>query len=108
MKTYPGDEFVSQALVPLGKGFDAAAMATGAPGLPQHFSVGKREYHLADVLDTWKESTPCRHSGREMYLRKHWYRLITTDGVEMSVYFERQTKRGSSPTKRWWVYSMKA
>ena len=111
MKTYPGDDFVGQGLVPIGHSFDAAAMATGAPGLPQHFSVGSREYHLAEVLDTWKESGPCRHNAgksTEMYLRKHWYRIVTTDGVEMSVYFERQAKRGASPKKRWWAYSMKA
>jgi hypothetical protein len=109
MNYRPGDEFVGQVLKPIGHAFDAGAMATGAPGVPSRFSVNDRKYHLAKVLETWKESSPCRHSAgksTEMYLRKHWYRIVTTDGTEMSIYFERQTKRGASPKKRWWVYSM--
>ena len=38
-----------------------------------------------------------------MYVRKHWFRLVTTNGTEMTLYFERQHRRGQNLKKRWWL-----
>src|SRR5688572_32265738 len=44
--------------------------------LPQRFTLRGREYVVAEVLERWKTSTPDRG---EMYLRRHWFRVRTTD-----------------------------
>ena len=41
-----------------------------------------------------------------MYLRRHWYRIETTNGDVMTLYFNRQPRRGRGPVKgRWTLYS---
>jgi hypothetical protein len=45
-----------------------------------------------------------RHGSGERYVRKHWYRVKTTEGPEMKIYFERQ--RRSSGGSRWRLYAV--
>jgi len=81
-------------------------MAAGEPGLPKRFLWRGHEYAVVNVLRKWKESGPCRHGNGEVYLRKHWFEVLTTSGQRMTVYFQRQARRGSSPKARWWVYTV--
>ena len=60
------------------------------------------------MLERWKDTGPCTSGGGEKYLRKHWFRVRTTDGREMKLYFERQARRGSRQTSRWWLYTVAA
>lgn len=100
------EEFISEPIEPLAGTFDTAAMTRGEPGLPRRFKWRDREYAVADVVEAWKETGPCRSGGPEMYLRKHWYRIITEDGREMTVYFERQPRSKRSNKVRWWLYTI--
>jgi hypothetical protein len=77
-------------------------MATGQPSPPNRFRWRGVEYRIRRVLDVWKTSGPDRGGGKERYVRKHGFRIETTDGTIMSVYFERQPRsRGRAP--RWWL-----
>ena len=94
--------FVSEALVPVEGSFDVAPMLAGEPGLPRGFRWRDREYAVARVLEKWKTTSRCHHGSPEQYVRKHWFRVLTTDGTEMELYFERQPRRGQSK-QRWWI-----
>ncbi len=100
------EEFVSESITPVAGAFDAAGMTRGEPGLPDRFVWREKEYAVVDVLEAWKESGPCRSGGHEMYLRKHWFKIRTDDGLEMTVYFERQPRTKRQSKKRWWLYTI--
>ncbi len=100
------EEFISEPIEPLAGTFDMAAMTRGEPGLPGRFKWRDKEYAVADVLEAWKETGPCRSGGPEMYLRKHWYKFITDDGTEMTIYFERQPRSKHRKKVRWWLYTI--
>ena len=96
-------EFVSEPIEPVEESFDTAAMATGAPGLPSRFKWRGTEYEVARVVETWKTAGPCRNGADERYVRRHNFRILTTDGCEMEIYFDRQVRRGQNAKKRWWL-----
>jgi phosphoribosylglycinamide formyltransferase-1 len=79
-------------------------MATGKPGLPGKFAWKGRSFSVLQVLEDWKEAGDCRHGSGERYVRKHWFRIRTTEDLEMKIYFERQ--RRSSGGSRWRLYSL--
>ena len=100
------DEFVSEPIRPVVGTSNAKAMARGEPGFPQQFVWRDKEYALAELLETWKESGPCKSHSREIYLRKHWFRIRTTDNLEMKIYFERQPRTKGQTKNRWWLYTI--
>jgi len=100
------EEFISEPIEPVAGTFDTAAMTRGEPGLPGRFKWRDKEYAVADVLEAWKETGPCRSGGPERYLRKHWYKIMTEDGSEMTVYFERQPRSKRRNKVRWWLYTI--
>jgi hypothetical protein len=96
-------EFVCEPLRPLG-GFDVLAMSRGLPGLPAAFEWRGRRREIQHVLRQWKTST--REGGvGELYLRRHWYEIVTGDGLRMTIYCDRQTKTRRKRPTRWWVYT---
>lgn len=99
------ESFVGEAIVPEDSSFSVSAMATGGPGLPQRFSWQGRSYTVIEVLAVWKESGDCRHGSGERYVRKHWFRVKTTEDLEMKIYFERQGR--SSGGSRWRLYTVR-
>jgi hypothetical protein len=100
------EEFVSEPIEPVAGTFDTAAMTRREPGLPQRFIWRGTEYTLAAVLETWKEDGPCRHGSGEMYLRKHWYKILTEQGARMTIYFDRQARSRQKSKTRWWLYTI--
>ena len=100
------EKFISETIKPVTGTFDTAGMTRGEPGLPERFIWRDAEYAVADVLETWKETGPCRSGGPEMYLRKHWYKIRTADGLIMILYFERQARSKSRNKTRWWLYTI--
>ena len=100
------EEFVSEQIVPVAGTFDTAVMATGAPALPGRFRWRDTEYTVAEVIKAWKESGPDKGHTAEIYLRKHWFEVRTTDGPIMTIYFERQPRSKHDAKKRWWLYSI--
>ena len=99
-------QFVSEPIEPLGDTMSTRRMSRGEPGLPRRFRWRDTDYEIAEVLDQWKQTSGCRHGGDEQYVRKHWYRVRTTDGSEMKLYFERQARSGRERTRRWWLYTV--
>ena len=99
--------FISEAIVPVDASFDTSGMALGEPGLPQKFHWRKKEYIVAEVLERWKEHGDCRNGSGERYVRKHGYRVRTTNDTFMKLYFQRSAGRGKLPAKsRWWIHSI--
>ena len=99
--------FVSEPITPVEASFDTAGMARGEPGLPWKFHWRKKEFKVAEVLDHWKEYGDCKHGSGERYLRKHGYRVRTTDGMVLRLYFQRSFGRAASrTTSRWWIQSI--
>ncbi len=96
------ERFVSECIVPIKDSFLTSSMSTGEPGLPMRFRWRDTEYEVARILEKWKTTGNCRHGSSEQYVRKHWFRVETTDGTEMQIYFERQP-RSKRNNKRWWL-----
>lgn len=96
------ETFIGQPLKPVPGSFLTEAMANGAPSLPEAFTCNKEHIQIAGLLSEWRESGPCRNGGGERYLRKHWFRVKTTDNRDLKLYFERQPRGKQS---RWHLYS---
>jgi len=100
------EQFVGEAIQPVGGSSDTAAMTTGGPGLPRRFRWRGTDYEVAEVLDTRRELSSCKHGSSEQYVRKHWFRVRTAGGELMRLYFERQARSKRDIKRRWWLYSM--
>lgn len=99
--------FVSEPLVPLDASFDTGMMARGEPGLPHQFRWRKTNWEVAEILESRKEHGDCTHGSGERYVRKHVYRVRTTDGTVLRLHFQRTFGRGRFRIEsRWWVHSM--
>jgi phosphoribosylglycinamide formyltransferase-1 len=99
------ETFIGEGITPEGMSFTVSPMAMGKPGVPRTFSWKGRSYSVLEVLEEWKESGDCRHGSGERYVRKHWFRVRTSENLEMRIYFERQ--RRSSGGSRWRLYSIR-
>lgn len=101
------ERFIDEAIVPVVATSETSHLAPGEPLLPREFLWGKKTIEVAAVLRTWRETGPCHHGSHEMYVRKHWYEIATTEGI-MKIYFERQPRRGQTHKKeRWWLFSIR-
>jgi phosphoribosylglycinamide formyltransferase-1 len=100
------EEFVSEPIEPVAGTFDTTSMTRGEPGLPGRFIWRDKEYAVADVLEVWKELGACKSGGPERYLRKHWFRIRTSNGMIMTIYFERQPRSKNQNKMRWWLYTI--
>jgi hypothetical protein len=102
----PGpEEFVSEELKPVAGTADASAMSRGEAGLPRRFTWRNKEHAVIGVLRTWKSSTREGGSG-EMYLRRHWFEIVTDSRIQMTIYCERQARSASRAKSRWYVYTI--
>lgn len=100
------EQFVSEPITPVARSFDPAAMSRGEPGLPSGFDWRGKHYDVAEILQAWKETGPCKSGGGEQYLRKHWWKIRTGNGAEMTIYFERQAGSKRQKKERWWLYTI--
>jgi len=41
-----------------------------------------------------------------MYLRRHWYKVLTNPPMIMTIYCDRQAKNRKRHKARWWVYTI--
>lgn len=98
--------FIGETITPQATAYDSASMTLGEPGVPTGFRWRKKNYTVLEVLEKWKEHGNCSHGSGERYLRKHWYRIRTSDGSEMKIYFQRQAKSKAQNKARWRLFSM--
>lgn len=102
----PPERFISEPITPVAGTSDRRGMARGAPGLPRRFRWRGKEYEVEAVLETRRSLGPCKSGSPEQYVRKHWFTVRTTSGETMTLYFDRQPRRGHSPKARWWLYTL--
>ncbi|MCI0530579.1 MAG: DUF6504 family protein [candidate division Zixibacteria bacterium] len=100
------EQFVSESIQPMAGTAVADRMAIGEPGLPPEFFWRGKKYSVETVLKQWKELAPCTHGSGEKYVRKHWFKFATASDSIMTVYFERQPRRGNNPKSRWWLFKI--
>jgi hypothetical protein len=97
-------QLVSETIIPVDASFDPAGMAKGEPGLPHKFRWRKKEWPVDEVLEQWKEYGDCSHGSGERYVRKHGYRIRTSGGLVLKIYFQRSFGRARFHRKgRWWI-----
>jgi len=99
------ERFVSESLQPVVATADTSQMAGGGPGLPNRFRWRGRTIEVTKLLRSWRETGKCRHGSGEMYIRKHWFEVVTSERETLKIYFERQP-RGSRKEPRWWLYTI--
>jgi hypothetical protein len=99
-------EFICEEIAPVAGTADVAGMARGEPGLPARFAWRGQEYRIAGLIRQWKTSGPCRSGGRKVYLRRHWYEVLTDPPRRMTLYCDRQAKNRKRPKARWWAYTV--
>ncbi len=100
------EQFISEPLSPEDGTFDAGGMARGEAGLPGRFRWRERTYRVVEVLTAWKTTSPEGGSG-EVYLRRHWWEVLTDQELIMKIYCERQ-QRGRDAKGRWFVYTVRS
>jgi hypothetical protein len=101
-------EFIAEPITPDIDCMDTTPTARGEPAFPTRFYWRDRRYTVSEIIEHWAERS-ARYGEREMYTRKHWYRVRTDDGSTMVVYFERQARSSSRGAKtRWWLYSVES
>lgn len=100
------DTFVSQPITPVREHLAAGGSAPGEPAFPSVFRWQGTEHRVETILRKWKDTAPCRNGSREQYVNKHWFRIRTAQGLEMTVYFERRARPGSNARCRWWLYTV--
>jgi hypothetical protein len=98
--------FVGEPLKPVPGTFHAGMMARGTPGLPRQFAWRGRSYEVEAILEVRRTLGPCTHGSGEKYVRRHWFTIRTRRGAVMTLYCDRQARRGQSPKARWWLFSM--
>jgi hypothetical protein len=104
--TDPG-RFIGQPIQPVT--IDTAGMALGSPGTPTVFNWQDERYRILEILEQWRETSPCSHGSAERYVRKHWLRVKTECGSVMRLYFERSTRHGrkrNARSPRWFLFSI--
>jgi len=97
------EQLICEPIQPVAGTMDTGGMTRGDPGLPGQFIWRGDEYAVQEVLERWRETSPCRSGAAERYVRKHWFRIKTADGKEMKIYFERQPRSRRQSTLRWWI-----
>ena len=98
--------WVHEPIQPIIEPESTEARATGEPVLPMRFLWRNREYAVAEVMRRWKGFSPGTSAMPDRYLRKHWFRIRTTEGLEMDLYFERQARSAGSAKTRWWLFTV--
>ena len=101
------NRFISESITPIAGQFDSIAMGRGEPGLPAEFEWRGRTFKIVKKQDQWKQSSPeGRRAGAEVYLRRHYYKLLMSDSSVWTVYFVRQSPRSGSTKRRWFLYGI--
>ena len=104
----PLERFVSEPIRPIEESIDFADTPVGEPPLPRRFIWRDTEYAVEDILERRREADRDRtHGSGEVYARKHWFRVRTTTGEIMNIYFERQPRSKAERKRRWWLYSIR-
>jgi hypothetical protein len=100
------EALISETIQPVAESIGPEGMTRAEPSLPGRFLWRGEEHAVAEVLEKWKQTGPCKGGSGARYLRKHWFRIRTAGGIEMKLYFQRQPGPGRQAKLRWWLYSL--
>jgi RimJ/RimL family protein N-acetyltransferase len=95
-------QFISERISPEPGSFDIGAMSRGEPGLPKAFSWRGQRFEVAQITSTHRGMGEDRG---DVYVRRHYYEVETTDALRMSLYFERNPS-DRSRGKAWWLFTL--
>jgi len=98
-------KLISEAILPIPGTADVTAMARGEPGLPAGFVWRGNTYRIKACERTWKLHRP-ESSGKELYLRRHYYSVRMDGGAHWTVYCLRQPPTAGSVGGRWYLYTI--
>jgi phosphoribosylglycinamide formyltransferase-1 len=96
------ETLISESIVPAAGSFNAAAMASGIPGVPMEFRWRGDDYRVTKILDSWKNLRSCRSGSGEQYINKHFFLVETDAGAVMTLY---RTRSGSKKDT-WMLYTI--
>jgi hypothetical protein len=96
-------QFVGEPIAPQADSADVAAMSRGEPGLPSAFVWRDRRYAIASVVSRWKSHGEDRG---DVYVRRHWFEVLTECGERMRIYFDRNPGGSRSQLGRWWLFAI--
>jgi RimJ/RimL family protein N-acetyltransferase len=94
--------FISERITLEPGSSDVSAMSRGEPGVPKAFVWRGSRFETAHLVLTRRDMGTDRG---DVYVRRHYYEIETTDQLRMVLYFERNP---SDRTKRkaWWLYTL--
>ena len=96
------EKLISEPVTPVAGSFNAAAMATGSPGVPMAFVWRGKEYRIARIMAERKTLRGCRNGSGEKYIDKHIYTVKAESGETMTLYRARTGAKGDS----WVLYTI--
>jgi hypothetical protein len=96
-------QFISEAIAPEAGSADIGAMSRGEPGLPRSFLWRGTRYEIASVEGRRRSTGTDRG---DVYVRKHFFDIVTRCGKRMTVFFERNPTNKTARKHRWWLYSI--
>lgn len=99
------ERLISEAIKPI-RDEAAEPAPTGDPIPPTRFRWRDRDVMVAAVLEKWKGLSPRAANVRGQYVRRHWFRVRTADGVVMTLYLVRTAAGKSQHRPGWWLYSV--
>lgn len=102
----PDERFISESLEPLYSVESGLQAPAGEPVLPGAFRWRGGALPVLRLLESGRGLGPCTHGSGEMYVRRHWYRIETSGGRIMRIYFERRPRGRGRKTRRWWLYAI--
>lgn len=94
--------FVSERIVPEFGSFDIAGLARGEPSVPRAFAWRDSRFEVARITGTKRATGEDRG---DVYVRRHYYDVETSDALRMSLYFERNPS-DRHRRKAWWLYTV--
>jgi len=100
------EEFIGEQIAPVSGTMTAEGMARGEPGLPLRFIWREQEHEIAAVLGTWSDTREGVDGPDMRYRYRHWFRVRTTSGLVMRIYFIRNPASRTEARHRWWLYSI--
>ena len=101
------EKLISAAIKPVADSVDFGDTPVGEPPLPRRFVWRGTEYVVEEILGRRREvGRDATHGSKQTYVRKHWFRVRTTSGNVMNLYFERHARSKAQRTTRWWLYTL--
>ena len=95
-------QFIGERIDVEAGSFDAGLMERGEPGVPRSFRWRHQRFGVVRITDRRRQLGEDRG---DRYVRRHVYDVETSDGLRMTLHFERNPS-DRSRRKAWWLYTL--